>query len=383
MIRKFFLSLFFLLMLYSTTSAQFKDCPDEIAKALDTASSLCSSIKRNEVCYGNSQVVAKPRPDVKNFLFEKPGQIEKFSRIKSLEFSGLDIKTGVWGIAMMALQANLPNTLPGQNVMFLIFGDVQIQGDAQATKSVRSFYFQSTVSTLSCHDAPPNGLLVQTPEGARKVTFSVNDINVELGSTVFMQAQPATATTAGQYTIFVLEGHALLQVAGQTLYVPAGAGGTVPLDTQGKANGVPVLTFFHDSDVAYLPISKLPKSIQLTPSVLDSVGAGKDVAANNIPASSIWTYGYKLVSGCADWNLSPDLAGPVRIKFNADRSTFTLNADTYQQASVGVYVRSVPYMDVVWVYTIRFTSATTFDGNITAWWAQSKCKPFYSVTGSL
>ncbi|MEP6987391.1 MAG: hypothetical protein ABI970_17430, partial [Chloroflexota bacterium] len=272
MIRKCVIAMFMLLSCYSTISAQFKDCPDQIAKALEAVSKLCDGIGRNEVCYGNSQVVAEARPDVKNLLFEKPGQIEKFQRIQSLHFSGLDNKTGVWGIALMSLQANIANTLPGQNVKILIFGAVQIQGDAKADKSIHSLYFQSALNTTSCNDAPPNGILVQTPEGVKKVQFSVNDVQIELGSTIFMQAQPTTATTPGQYTISVLEGHALLTAAGQTLYVPAGAEGIVPLDTQGRASGTPVLGYYRDSEVAHLPVSVLPKSIQITPSVVDAIG---------------------------------------------------------------------------------------------------------------
>jgi hypothetical protein len=33
----------------------------------------------------------------------------------------------IWGVALMRLQANIPETLPGQNVTFLLFGDVEIR----------------------------------------------------------------------------------------------------------------------------------------------------------------------------------------------------------------------------------------------------------------
>jgi hypothetical protein len=37
-----------------------------------------------------------------------------------------------WGIALMKIQANLPDTIPGQNVSMLIFGDVLIENQADA-----------------------------------------------------------------------------------------------------------------------------------------------------------------------------------------------------------------------------------------------------------
>ena len=40
----------------------------------------------------------------------------------------MPLKTvGEWGVSLMQLQANLPDTLPGQNVTVLLFGDVTLQ----------------------------------------------------------------------------------------------------------------------------------------------------------------------------------------------------------------------------------------------------------------
>ena len=63
----------------------------------------------------------------------------------------------------MQLQANLPDTLPGQNVTFLLFGNVEIEnavvGDSEATPeagdgdfapltTMQAFYFTSSVGDL-------------------------------------------------------------------------------------------------------------------------------------------------------------------------------------------------------------------------------------------
>ena len=58
----------------------------------------------------------------------------------------MNASTGAWGVALMRIQANLPDTLPGQNVTMLIFGDVQIQnagGESSGGPSYPSSVSQS------------------------------------------------------------------------------------------------------------------------------------------------------------------------------------------------------------------------------------------------
>jgi hypothetical protein len=113
--------------------AQAADCPTIVKTALDATNHVCSSTGRNQACYGNINLSVESQADTSSFSFTKPGDLVSVEGIKSLTLSPLDAKTETWGVALMKIQANLPDTLPGQNVVFVLFGDVQIDNAVEPT----------------------------------------------------------------------------------------------------------------------------------------------------------------------------------------------------------------------------------------------------------
>ncbi|MEO8610446.1 MAG: hypothetical protein ABI690_21295 [Chloroflexota bacterium] len=107
--------------------AQDATCPTIVQDALAATDSACAGTGRNEACYGNISLSAKAQPGISDFTFTKPGDLVNVAGVQTLTLSPLDQKADTWGVALMKLQANLPDTLPGQNVTFLLFGDVEIQ----------------------------------------------------------------------------------------------------------------------------------------------------------------------------------------------------------------------------------------------------------------
>jgi hypothetical protein len=107
------------------------DCPSIVQAALDATDEQCSATARNQACYGNVNLEATPQPDVDDFDFSAPGDIVAVSVIERFRLSSKVEETGEWGVALMQLQANIPDTSPGQNVTFLLFGDVQITNGVQ------------------------------------------------------------------------------------------------------------------------------------------------------------------------------------------------------------------------------------------------------------
>jgi hypothetical protein len=107
--------------------AQDATCPTIVQQALAATDSACAATGRNEACYGNISLAAQPQPGIADFNFTKPGDIVNVAGVQTLTLSELDQKADTWGVALMKLQANLPDTLPGQNVTFLLFGDVEIK----------------------------------------------------------------------------------------------------------------------------------------------------------------------------------------------------------------------------------------------------------------
>jgi hypothetical protein len=107
--------------------AQDATCPTIVRDALAATDSACAGTGRNEACYGNISLSAEPQPGISDFTFTKPGDLVNVAGVQTLTLSPLDQQEDTWGVALMKLQANLPETLPGQNVTFLLFGDVEIQ----------------------------------------------------------------------------------------------------------------------------------------------------------------------------------------------------------------------------------------------------------------
>jgi hypothetical protein len=194
-IRKQMLFLFCLMIVPGLALVQGADCPQIVEAALDAADEFCADTGRNQACYGHIALTADLRGDVADVVFEQPGDMVDVVSLDTLRLNPMNVETGDWGVALMRLQANLPNTLPGQNITFLMFGDVEIRnavsGDDPPNTEIhamQAFYLRTGIGDAPCEGAPQSGLVVQTPQGAGSVVFNINGVDVEMGSTVFFQA---------------------------------------------------------------------------------------------------------------------------------------------------------------------------------------------------
>lgn len=106
---------------------QAEDCPVIVQNALNSANTNCANTGRNQVCYGNASITAQMRPGCGNFNFSRPGDLASIQAVESLTLTGMDTATNQWGVALMRMQAALPNSLPGENVTVLLFGNVLLQ----------------------------------------------------------------------------------------------------------------------------------------------------------------------------------------------------------------------------------------------------------------
>lgn len=294
-------------------------CSTLVEAALETTDSACSGTGRNQVCYGNTFSELTARAGVPEPTFRAVGDQADLIAVDSLQLSELDVIAEQWGVVLMQAQANLPDTLPGQNVTFLLFGDVAardlsdaaqptadvtattglnirltpsetgavlgslnagqsitatglhtnsagqtwaqvryapdrvqtgwviagaLDGDLSALEAVgasdryfgpmQAVYFQTGIGRPACVEAPVSGVLVQTPQGQGQVSFNSNGVEVLLGSTAFIQAQPGVALD-----FYLLEGTAKLSAGGVTQSLTPGMVSRVPLGEDGMANGTP------------------------------------------------------------------------------------------------------------------------------------------------
>lgn len=333
------------------TIAQQDVCPVIVNTAVEAVDAACAPTGRNQACYGNIDVSATPREGVAEFVFAQTGDLEPLADIAALSLSQLDEVTQRWGVVLMRVQANLPATLPGQNVLVVLFGDLQVENavteplteliiEATAGANIRrqpatdaeialavadgaqivavgrtannnwlrvqledgsegwtwaanfvpaeagaditalpvvevgvpllapmqAFYFQSGIGMPTCASAPPNGLLVQTPEGVRRVQLTINGVEVQLGSTAFLE----TRTLDGQLvlSLSLLEGSAQVSAEGARARVPVGTRINIPLDADLNASGQPGRIEPYDlAQLETLPLALLDREVSLAPAL--------------------------------------------------------------------------------------------------------------------
>lgn len=247
-----------LLMCTSLAAAQ-DNCPIVVQEALANLNNLCGTTGRNQACYGNVALTAAPQQGITQFKFDTEGDIANLSDIRTLDLEPYNDTTETWGLAIMQVQANIPDSLPGQNVTFIIFGDTTIENAVQAEKKpMQDFYLTTGVGNSNCVEMPESGLMVQTPSGVRNVTFTINGVEVEMGSTVVFQAQPQ-----GQMRVKTLEGKAVLKVGEKTIRVVQGSEFVAPIDENLSISGEGTVTPYQEENVQSFPIEGLERSIEI------------------------------------------------------------------------------------------------------------------------
>lgn len=379
--------LLLVVLCFSTLLAQEDICTDIIQQAMVTVEEACAITGRNQACYGNISLEATPREGVENFTFEQQGDIASVADVDTIRLRGLDPEENIWGIALMKIQANLPDALPGENVTFLLFGDVEIQnavenevlatieitsngginvrtgpstdyrvagslssgetaiangrnadgtwlriqipdtdslgwvaaqlvtpaGDIESLSVVdasdqeipftpmQAFYFRTGITGTTCAEAPESGLLIQTPEGMGEISLRANDVDIQLGSTAYLQAQPA-----GEMTISVVEGQGRVTAEGVTVTVPAGTQVSIPVDENMSASGEPSEPVPYDeAALQTLPVDLLPEAIEIAPAAseedlaaIDDSGDGGGFGAGGLIGPD-WLEGMDIATFCS------------------------------------------------------------------------------------
>ncbi len=318
----------------AVVSAQ-DSCPAIVESILESVDTACEGIGRNQVCYGNNLVntldfSSEPLAD-----FSATGDISDILAVASLEATAFDSDAGTWGIALMNLQADLPDTLPGQNVTFVVFGDtelvndvvpedqlveslpgtstgginvrsgagtnfdiagtlalneevtligrnaasdwvqiefegdsawvfadllsidgnpslLQVVGDSANNDYVapmQAFSLSAGIGQPECNEVPPDGVLIQTPTDTT-VHFLINGVEVEIGSTVFIQY------IGGRLVITTLDGRVTVTSSGVSQVIEPGY--SVYVSVAGVPG--PPIEFAYD-DFSSLPLLLLPEPV--------------------------------------------------------------------------------------------------------------------------
>src|SRR4029079_2373272 len=98
----------------------------------------CADLEHNSACYGFNKLTASFNQSVDPNFFTRPSDRSDLATLQTIQTAPLDWGLGQWGIAVMNVQANVPDTLPGQAVTFLLMGDTQVENAVAASESSSS-----------------------------------------------------------------------------------------------------------------------------------------------------------------------------------------------------------------------------------------------------
>ena len=110
-------------------------CPTLVEDALAAVGDNCSGMDRNSACYGFNGVGATFAQAVAENFFTTPADRSELGVIEAIETAALDVEADRWGIAVLSVQANVPNTLPGQAVVLMLLGEAKVENAVAAGES--------------------------------------------------------------------------------------------------------------------------------------------------------------------------------------------------------------------------------------------------------
>ena len=248
-------------------------CELEMTAAVAIADQACSDLRKNQICYGNPTVEAVARAEVTDLVFDEVGDMAGVDKVQSMRLSALDTDTSMWGIALMNVA--IPNA--GEDGVHLVaFGDIAIidqyeepieetlnfggvtfsqSSSTQSSVPMQELTLETTLS-INCPDVP-DGILIQTPEGAGYVQMYLNEVMIDLGSTAYV------AYDGYDMTVYMLEGEAYVAFLGRDVIVPAGAFVTVPTSETSLSEIMLIVEPYDLVDLQNLPFELLAQEIEI------------------------------------------------------------------------------------------------------------------------
>ena len=112
-------------------AVEYDVCTELVKTALEATDDVCVNTGRNSACYGHVQLEAEPQAGFESFKFDEVGDTVSVAQLNTLRLSPMDLQAGTWGVALLRLQADIPDDKP-QNVNLLLFGDVVVENLAPA-----------------------------------------------------------------------------------------------------------------------------------------------------------------------------------------------------------------------------------------------------------
>lgn len=267
----------------------------------------CGGLNPAQACYGNYQLTvsyANLAANVTPPPFSVPGNIAPLDSMQSIQASP-NLGQGQWGVAMLKLRADLPGSVGGAPVTFILYGDMRLENAAQPGAAapanngvdpsaaplspLNAFYFsnglnlQPTCNDVAATTLPSGGLLIDSPDG-KKVQFTADGAQIVLGSGVIMRA-----SANASMTVTVLHGGVTVTSQGQSVTAGPLQEISVPLGGPNGlvANGPPAPAKPADISLLVLPsVCQLAQAAGLSfncPTTLPAAAAATNTSTNVPP----------------------------------------------------------------------------------------------------
>jgi uncharacterized protein YraI len=127
MLLRKLLIVFLILLVSIVATAQDNTCPAFVETALKAVGQACDQLGRNEACYGYNRVDANFWQVGGDLVFSTPADRVPLAEVQQIATAPFSLDQQSWGIAVLKVQANLPDTLPGQAVTMLLMGDAELK----------------------------------------------------------------------------------------------------------------------------------------------------------------------------------------------------------------------------------------------------------------
>ena len=247
-------------MTQTAYALQQANCQVLIDQAMQAAGSSCDAIRGNSVCYGNFTIQSKLVSGSTD-TFSTRGDIINIQDLQQLSASPLNLSNHQWGIAIFKVMANLPRSLPGENVTLMVFGNTTLDNQSP---TLETFYFSSELGQVTCDKVPFDGITIDVPEGTGE-SFQINGTQLTLMGNASLKANQG-----GSMDVSLYSGSGKIVSNGQEQYF--GAGQQVSVDLGGD-NGMqaisvpsaPVPLSQADMQIACTMYGKFCNNAEITP----------------------------------------------------------------------------------------------------------------------
>lgn len=220
----------------SLVAASAAPCSEAVRAALNNIAQTCNQLGINMACYAQDKVYTTLREQTTEVSFDKPSDLAALHHFESIRTAEIDAAIEQWGIAVMKVQANVANTLPGQGIIFVMLGDVTIDNEAEEAEKdyapMQTFHLTTGTGYLQCIEAP-SALVVQGPNDLT-VNINANGVDIDISSTLML-----TQTDAHHMRLTTLSGEVKATTAGgDVIYLPEGYSVNFEVDADGQMVGI-------------------------------------------------------------------------------------------------------------------------------------------------